>query len=278
MGGGYQLAVANGQKNLWGERLAFIEPESEHSSASACEGFALAGGRVANFTSGQGLILMKEVLYVISGKRLPVVFHIGARALTSQSLNIHAGHDDVMGVADCGWGMLFARNAQEAADLALIARRAAEESETPFFNVQDGFLTTHTIESLRLPEPELMKQFVGSPNDEHRLRDLMDTSHPIQSGVVQNQDSYMKGKVAQRYFYDRLPVIVERVMEKFYELTGRRYGLVDPYGLEDGEYAVVGMGSLLETATATADYLWGEEEMKVGTLHVTSFRQSNRRD
>lgn len=272
MGGGYQLAVANGQKNLWGEPLAFIEPESEHSSASACEGFALAGGRVANFTSGQGLILMKEVLYVISGKRLPAVFHIGARALTSQALNIHAGHDDVMGVADCGWGMLFARNAQEAADLALIARRAAEESETPFFNVQDGFLTTHTIESLRLPEPEMMKQFVGNPDEEHRLRDLMDTSHPIQSGVVQNQDSYMKGKVAQRYFYERLPLIVERVMERFYELTGRHYGLIDPYRLKDAEYAIVGMGSLLETATATADYLRSQEGVKVGTLHVTSFR------
>src|SRR5439155_126308 len=107
--------------------------------------FAVSGGRVTNFTSGQGLILMKEVLYTISGKRLPVVFHIGARALTSQALNVHTGHDDVYGVADCGWGVLFARNAQEAGDLALISRRTAEETETPFLNVQDGFLTTHTI-------------------------------------------------------------------------------------------------------------------------------------
>ena len=98
MGGGYQVEVANGKRNLWGEELAFIEPESEHSAATTCEGFAVAGGRVTNFTSGQGLILMKEVLYTISGKRLPIVFHIGARALTSQSLNVHAGHDDVVGV------------------------------------------------------------------------------------------------------------------------------------------------------------------------------------
>ena len=92
----------------------FVEPESEHSAASFCEGFAVAGGRVTNFTSGQGLVLMKEVLYTISGKRLPMVFNIGARALTSHSLNVHAGHDDVMSVADCGWGILFGRNAQEA--------------------------------------------------------------------------------------------------------------------------------------------------------------------
>src|SRR5215831_10826116 len=272
MGDGFAAEVSNGKENLWGERLQFLEPESEHSSASACEGFALAGGRVTNFTSGQGLILMKEVLYVISGKRLPIVFHIGARALTSHSLNVHCGHDDVMGVADCGWGMLFARNVQEAADLALIARRIGEESETPFFNVQDGFLTTHTIESLRLPEPELMKQFVGDPNGEHRLRNLMDPARPIMSGVVQNQDSYMKGKIAQRYFYDRIPSIMRRVMETFYSLTGRSYGMIDAYGLEDAEYVIVGMGSLVETATATARYLRGSEGIKVGTLHVTSFR------
>jgi len=272
MGGGYQVAVANGQRNLWGEPLAFIELESEHSSASTCEGFALAGGRVANFTSGQGLILMKEVLYVIAGKRLPAVFHIGARALTSQGLNIHAGHDDVMGVADCGWGMLFARSVQEAADLSLISRRAAEESETPFLNIQDGFLTTHTIESLRLPEPELMKKFVGDPNSDHRLRNLMDPAHPIMSGVVQNQDSYMKGKIAQRYFYNRVPRIMKGVMEEFYTLTGRLYGLIDADEMDDAELALVGMGSLAETATATARCLREQEGVKVGTLHVTSFR------
>src|SRR5207237_10763271 len=95
MGGGDQAEVANGTRNLWGEELAFIEPESEHSAASTCEGFAVSGGRVTNFTSGQGLILMKEVLYTISGKSLPVVFHIGTRALTSHSLNVLAGQDEV---------------------------------------------------------------------------------------------------------------------------------------------------------------------------------------
>src|SRR5258707_7962724 len=164
MGTGYETEVSNGKQNLWGDTLTFVQPESEHSSATACEGFALAGGRVTIFTSGQGLVLMKEVLLTISGKRLPVVFHIGARALTSQSLNVHAGHDDVMAVRDCGWGMLFAKNAQEAGDLALISRRAAEDTETPFMNIQDGFLTTHTVENLLKPEPEMMKEYVGHPS------------------------------------------------------------------------------------------------------------------
>jgi pyruvate-ferredoxin/flavodoxin oxidoreductase len=270
MGGGYQQEVANGKRNLWGESLAFIEPESEHSAASTCEGFALAGGRVTNFTSGQGLVLMKEVLYTISGKRLPVVFHIGARALTSHSLNVHAGHDDVMAVADCGWGILFGKNAQDAGDLALIARRAAEDSSTPFLNVQDGFLTTHTIENVLLPEPELMKQYIGPAHQ--KLVNMMNPDFPVMSGVVQNQDSYMKGKIAQRAYYDLVPRALEHAMQEFYELTGRRYGLVDPYRLEDAEYAIVGMAGLVETAQATVDYLRQSEGLRVGTLHVTSFR------
>src|SRR5439155_16234699 len=199
--------VMNGGKNLWGDLLLFVEPESEHSAASFCEGFAATGGRVTNFTSGQGLVLMKEVLYTIAGKRLPVVMNIGARALTSQGLNVHAGHDDVMSVADCGWCMLLARNAQEAGDFCLISRRAAEASFTPFFSVQDGFLTTHTVETVRLPETEFMKEYVGSPAE--KLVNLMDPANPVMSGVVQNQDSYMKGKIAQRWYYDRVEDILK---------------------------------------------------------------------
>src|SRR5438046_1721577 len=270
MGGGYQAEVANGKRNLWGEELAFIEPESEHSAASTCEGFAVAGGRVTNFTSGQGLILMKEVLYTIAGKRLPVVFHIGARALTSHSLNVHTGHDDVYGVADCGWGALFARNAQEAGDLALIARRVAEETETPFLNVQDGFLTTHTIENVKLPEPELMKQFVGHPSE--RTRALFDPRVPLMSGVVQNQDAYMKGKIAQRKWYDRVLPTLKHVMEEYTKLTGRKYEVVMPYRLEDAEYAIIGSGCMIETAEASVDYIREHLGIKVGLLHITAWR------
>ena len=270
MGAGYQAIIANGGKNIWGEEMAFIEPESEHSSASACEGFALAGGRVTNFTSGQGLVLMKEVLYTISGKRLPVVFQIGARALTSHSLNVHAGHDDVMAVTDCGWGMLFARNAQETGDLALIARRTAEDTNTPFMNIMDGFLTTHTIENVLLPEPEMMDVFVGKPQD--KLVNMMDPYHPVMSGVVQNQDSYMKGKVAQRAYTDKVEQNLVAAMEEFYTLTGRKYGLISEYKMEDAEVAIVGLGSMIETAESAVDYLRKEKNIKAGIVHVTSFR------
>lgn len=270
MGEGYAKLVADGFRNLWGEKLAFMELESEHSAASTCEGFALAGGRVCNFTSGQGLILMKEVLYTISGKRLPIVFHIGARALTSHSLNVHAGHDDVMGVADCGWGMIFAKNAQEAGDFALISRRAAEDSDTPFFNVQDGFLTTHTVESVLDPEPEMMKQYVGHSSE--KLLNLMDTANPMMIGVVQNQDSYMKGKIAQRHYYDQVPDALQNAMDSFFELTGRRYSMVENYRMDDAEYALVAMGGASETAMTTVDYIREEMGIPVGVTNISVFR------
>jgi pyruvate-ferredoxin/flavodoxin oxidoreductase len=268
MGGGFNAAVMNGVKNLWGDPLMFFEPESEHSAATVCEGFAVAGGRVTNFTSGQGLVLMKEVLYTISGKRLPVVMNIGARALTSQGLNVHAGHDDMMSVADCGWGMIFGRNAQEAGDLCLICRRTAEATQTPFFNVQDGFLTTHTVETVRLPEPEFMKEYIGDPK---KLINLMDPANPVMSGVVQNQDSYMKGKIAQRWYYDRIEPALEESFEEFYRKTGRRYNFLESYRCEDADYILVGMGCYMETANATVDYL-RKKGIKAGALTVFVFR------
>jgi pyruvate-ferredoxin/flavodoxin oxidoreductase len=248
----------------------FFEPESEHSAATVCEGFAVAGGRVTNFTSGQGLVLMKEVLYTISGKRLPAIMNIGARALTSQGLNVHAGHDDVMSVADCGWGMVFARNAQEAGDFCLICRRTAEATQTPFFNVQDGFLTTHTVETVRLPELEFMKEYVGDPKE--KLINLMDPANPLMSGVVQNQDSYMKGKIAQRWYNERIEPTLEESFQEFYRKTGRKYDFVEAYRCEDAEFILVGMGCYMETAKATVDYLREVKGIAAGCLTVFVFR------
>jgi pyruvate-ferredoxin/flavodoxin oxidoreductase len=269
MGGGFNAAVMNGQRNLWGDPLMFFEPESEHSAATVCEGFAVAGGRVTNFTSGQGLVLMKEVLYTISGKRLPAIMNIGARALTSQGLNVHAGHDDMMSVADVGWGMIFGRNAQEAGDLCLVCRRVAEAAQTPFFNVQDGFLTTHTVETVRLPEPEFMKEYIGDPRE--KLVNLMDPANPVMSGVVQNQDSYMKGKIAQRWYYDRIDAALEEAFDEFYRKTGRRYDFLEDYRCEDADFILVGMGCYMETAKATVDHL-RKQGIKAGALTVFVFR------
>jgi pyruvate-ferredoxin/flavodoxin oxidoreductase len=213
---------------------------------------------------------MKEVLYTISGKRLPIVFHIGARALTSHSLNVHAGHDDVMSCADTGWGILFGRNPQEAGDLALIARRAAESCQSPFMNVQDGFLITHTIENVLLAEKEFMKEYAGRPQD--RILNLFDVKHPLMTGIVQDQDSYMKGKIAQRHYYAHMKPAVLEAMKAFTEATGRPYSLIESYRMEDAEFALVGMGCMMETAKPTIDYMRTEMNLRVGAVNVCSYR------
>ncbi len=270
MGQHYQVAVANGFKNVWGMTLAWMELESEHSSASACEGFAAAGGRVTNFTSGQGLILMKEVLYTIAGKRLPQVLNVGARALTSQALNVHAGHDDVMGVADCGWGILFAHSVQAIADICLICRRASEISMTPMMNVQDGFLGTHTIENLNFPEDEMIREYLGNPRE--AMRSVFDADYPLQVGVVQNQDAYMQGKIAQRVYYDKLADHIETAMSEFYNLTGRKYGLVEGVNMDGADYAIIAMGTLAETAASAIDVIQEKLGIKMGVVNVTCYR------
>lgn len=265
----FSRAVSRGGRNLWGEVIQIAPAECGHSAASACEGFALAGGRVTTFTSGQELVSMNEILRSSAGKRLPMVAHIAARSLASHAITIQSGHDDILSVVDCGWSVLFARNAQEAADLAVIARRASELSETPFLNVQDGFVTSHTLESLRMPEPELMKLFVGAPS--RRLRNLFNPQQPLVSGPLENQDSYMKGRIAQRFFCDRVRPSLETAMADYWELTGRRYGAVRPYRIEDAEYVVVGLGSLMEAAEAAVDIM-RSRGVRAGAVSITCLR------
>ncbi|MDP9263862.1 MAG: 2-oxoacid:acceptor oxidoreductase family protein, partial [Acidobacteriota bacterium] len=135
--------------------------------------------------------------------------------------------------------------------------------------IQDGFLTTHTLETVRLPELELMRELIAPAAE--KIRKLFDPESPLLSGPVQNQDSYMKGKIAQRVFYDRVTPALESAMEKFTRLTGRPYSLLRAYRMEDAEFALVGMGSMMETAEATVDYLRGRG-MRIGVVHITSFR------
>jgi pyruvate-ferredoxin/flavodoxin oxidoreductase len=136
--------------------------------------------------------------------------------------------------------------------------------------VQDGFLTTHTVEKALLPEPEFMKEFIGKPED--KLTNLVDPANPIMSGVVQNQDSYMKGKIAQRWYYDRVGPALRDAFDVFAEQTGRRYDFVMPYRCEDADFIIVGMGCYMETAIATVNYLRDKRGLKVGCLNILCFR------
>src|SRR5689334_14309721 len=281
MGEGWAAAVAEGKRNVNGRRLLFFEPEGEHAAAAVTAGMSMMGLRAANFSSGQGIAYMHESLYAAVGKRLTYVLNVAARAMTKHALNVHAGHDDYHAVDDTGFFQLFAKDVQQSADFNLIAHRIAELSLNPGICAQDGFLTSHVIESLLLPERELVKAYLGDPADtiesptpaqrlvfgdkRRRIPALFDLDHPAMLGVVQNQDSYAQGVAAQRPFYfDHVAALADRAFEEFFALTGRPYARAHGYRLDDADYAIVGQGSVVSNAEAVADYLRATKKLKVG--------------
>jgi pyruvate-ferredoxin/flavodoxin oxidoreductase len=281
--------AANGYINVSGRPLIFIEPEGEHAAAAVTAGLSMTGLRAANFSSGQGIAYMHESLYAAVGKRLTYVLNMGCRAMTKTTLNVHAGHDDYHAVDDTGFFQVFGKSAQEVCDLNIIAHRIAEMSLTPGIVAQDGFLTTHLIESLMLPERELIEEYLGRPGDlidtptpaqrlifgpkRRRIPELWDVDNPVMAGVVQNQDSYMQSVAAQRpFFFDHVAEITDAAMELFYQLTGRRYRRVSAYRAEDADYLIVSQGSVVCTAEAVADYLRERRRIKVGVVNMTMFR------
>ncbi|TFG64253.1 MAG: pyruvate ferredoxin oxidoreductase, partial [Gemmatimonadales bacterium] len=289
MGEGWAAAVAAGKTNVNGRRLIFFEPEGEHAAAAVTAGMSMMGLRAANFSSGQGIAYMHESLYAAVGKRLTYVLNVAARAMTKQALNVHAGHDDYHAMDDTGFFQVFGKDVQESADLTLIAHRIAELSLNPGMSAQDGFLTSHVIESIRLPERALIKEYLGDTADvidsptpaqrlvfgptRRRIPQTFDLDYPAMFGVVQNQDSYAQGVAAQRpYYFDHVADLTDRAMREYADLTGRQYRRASGYRLEDAEYVLAGQGSVVSNAEAVVDYLRAKRGLKIGVLNLTMFR------
>ncbi|MEJ2621159.1 MAG: 2-oxoacid:acceptor oxidoreductase family protein [Candidatus Thiodiazotropha sp.] len=289
MGEYWAEETAKGHINVSDRSLIFIEPESEHAAAAVTAGMSMTGLRATNFSSAQGIAFMHESLYAAVGKRLPYVLNIGCRAITKASLNVHCGHDDFHCIDDTGFFQVFANNAQGAADLNLISRKIAELSLTPAAVAQDGFLTTHLIEPLQVPEREMIAEYLGRPDDEiecptpaqkllfgetrRRVPAIWDVDNPMLSGSVQNQDAFMQTTAAQRpYFFQHIPEISDQAMEEFYQLTGRRYGRIGCYKADKADYLIIGMGSMIVQAQGLADYLEKTRKLKVGVVDITMFR------
>jgi pyruvate-ferredoxin/flavodoxin oxidoreductase len=289
MGEYWAEAAAAGHLNISGRPLIFVEPEGEHAAAAVTAGMSMSGLRASNFSSGQGIAYMHESLYAAVGKRLPYVLNIGARAMTKASLNVHAGHDDYHCIDDTGFFQLFAKNAQEVADLNIISHRVAELALTPGALAQDGFLTTHLIESVLVPERELIAEFLGKPSDlidsptpaqriifgdkRRRVPELWSVDDAVMVGVVQNQDAYMQSVAAQRpFFFDHIRQFIDDSFKAFHALTGRSYQRVDSYRADDADYLIVGQGSMISSAEAVADYLRKTRNIKVGVVNMTMWR------
>jgi len=289
MGEGWVSSAAKGARNVNGRSLISFEPEGEHAAAGVTAGMSMVGLRATNFSSGQGIAYMHESLYAAVGKRLTYVLNVACRAMTKHSLSIHTGHDDYHAVDDTGFFQLFARDVQSVADLNLVAHRIAELSLNPGVCAQDGFQTSHVIESYRQPERELIREYLGNPADiidtptaaqravfgarRRRIPELFDFDYPASLGVTQNQESYAQGVAAQRPFYfDHIAGLADRAFEEYEALTGRSYSRAMGYRLEDADYVIVGQGSVISNAEAVADYLRDKRRLKVGVLNLAMFR------
>jgi pyruvate-ferredoxin/flavodoxin oxidoreductase len=285
----FQQAYAEGHLNVFGQNTIAIETEGEHAAQGGAIAHSVCGKRVVNFTSGQGVVYGVEQYYHAPGKGSTMVLEVGARALTKHALNVHCGHDDIYGALDTGWIMLFGKDAQQAADQALILRRVTELSLTPGMNIMDGFLTTHLERTFYKHESGLIREFLGSPADiidcpteaqrtlfgptRRRVPKMMDLTNPILLGPVQNQEHYMNGIVARRNnFAEPILQFLEDAYEQFAELTGRRYGLISQYKTDDAETVFVSLGSAAENIEAAVDYLRQTRGASVGSIHVNVIR------
>jgi pyruvate-ferredoxin/flavodoxin oxidoreductase len=285
----FQQAFAEGKLNVFGGNTIAIETEGEHAAQGGAIAHSVCGKRVVNFTSGQGVVYGVEQYYHAPGKGSTMVLEVGARALTKHALNVHCGHDDIYGALDTGWIMLFGKDAQQAADQALILRRVTELSLTPGMNIMDGFLTTHLERTFYKHESELIREYLGAPDDivdcpteaqrtlfgptRRRVPKMMDLTNPILLGPVQNQEHYMQGIIARRNnFAEPILQFLEEAYEKFAELTGRRYGLITEYKTEDAETVFVSLGSAAENIEAAVDYLRQTRGSSVGSAHVNVIR------
>ena len=260
-----------GQKNLWNTIPLVVEMQSEGGAAGAVHGALQTGALTTTFTASQGLLLMIPNMYKIAGELTSTVFHVAARSIAAQALSIFGDHSDVMSVRQTGWGLLSSGGVQEAHDFAAIAQAATLKSRVPFIHFFDGFRTSHEVTKIvQLLDDDLRALIDDDLIREHRARG-MTPDKPILRGTAQNPDVYFQGRETVNPFYAATPGIVQEAMEKFAEITGRKYELFQYSGHPEAERVVILMGSGGETSEATVNYMAKQGE-KVGALRVRLYR------
>jgi len=247
----------------------FLTVDSEFSALSVLVGVCAAGGRGYSSTTSQGLALMYEVLYNVSGLRMPLVMNVANRAMGAP-LNIWNDQQDAIGARDVGWIQIYAENVQEAVDATLQAYKIAEDKEirTPVMVCMDGFVLTHVYEPVELLDKEKAREFLPDFEPEH----ILDPDHPMTFGAFADPSTYTEFRYQQ--FEAQLKALpkIEEVARQFQESFGRYYGgLIDGYFLDDADIVIVTLGSVVGTIKDAIDSMRSEGK-KVGMLKIRSYR------
>ncbi|MBN1792705.1 pyruvate ferredoxin oxidoreductase [Candidatus Woesearchaeota archaeon] len=247
----------------------FITVESEHSAMSACVGSAAAGARTMTATSANGLALMWEVVYIAASTRLPIVMNVVNRAL-SGPINIHCDHSDSMGCRDSGWIQLYSENGEEAYENTLMAVRIAEHKDVllPVMVCQDGFITSHSVETVELLDDESAKAFVK----EHEAVDpLLNVENPVTYGPLDLFDYYFEHKMQQVDAMEHSKRVIREIFDEFGTLTGKKYDFFEGEHLEDAERIILCTNSTAGTARVVVEELRAKGE-KAGLVKMRVFR------
>lgn len=245
----------------------FIPVESEHSAMSAAIGASAAGARVMSATSSQGLSLMFEMLYIASGMRLPIVLTCVNRAV-SAPINIHNDHSDSMGARDCGFIQLYCESNQEAYDNLIMAVKIAERAMLPVMVCFDGFITSHSVETIELLEDDIVKKFVGEYTPEHYL---LNKDEFVSMGPLDLQNYFFEHRKQLADAMIDAKEIINEVSKEFAEISGRKYGLFEEYKMDDAALSMVVLNSTAGTAKEVVDKL-RDEGIKVGIIKPRAFR------
>ena len=210
-------------------------------------------------------------MYKIAGELLPCVFHVSARCVSSHALNIFGDHSDVYACRQTGFAMLAETNPQEVMDLAAVAHLAAIEGRVPFINFFDGFRTSHELQKIAVWDYDDLKEMTNMEAVEAFRRHALNPEHPTMRGSHENDDIFFQHREACNKYYDAVPGIVEKYMDKVNEKLGTNYKLFNYYGAEDAENIIVAMGSINDVTEEVIDYL-NAHGQKVGLVKVRLYR------
>ncbi|MBS5065454.1 MAG: pyruvate:ferredoxin (flavodoxin) oxidoreductase [Hungatella hathewayi] len=263
--------ATDGRTNIFGQTVQITEMQSEAGAAGAVHGSLAAGALTTTYTASQGLLLMIPNLYKIAGEQLPGVFNVSARALASHALSIFGDHSDVYACRQTGCAMLCESSVQEVMDLTVVAHMAAIEGKVPFINFFDGFRTSHEIQKIETWDYEDLKEMVDMDAVDAFRKHALNPNHPCQRGSAQNPDIFFQAREACNPYYDALPAIVQKYMDKVNAKIGTDYKLFNYYGAADAEHVIVAMGSVNDTIEETIDYMV-KGGAKVGVVKVRLYR------
>lgn len=263
--------AAKGKKNLFGMPVKVVEMQSEAGAAGTVHGSLQAGALTTTYTASQGLLLKLPNMYKISGQMLPGVIHVTARSIAAQALSIFGDHQDVMAARQTGFAMLFSSSVQEVMDLTGVSHLSAIKSGIPFMNIQDGFRTSHEVNTIDVIDYEVFDRLLDRKKVEEFRKNALTPLSPKTRGSAQNDDVYFQTREMQNTFYKDLPDIVNDYMKEISKATGRNYAPFNYYGAKDATDVIVAMGSVTDVTKEVIDYL-NSKGGKTGVLTVHLYR------